>query len=880
MTPPALARRLLLRLLPPADRSAILGDLDEEFAHVCGEAGPRAARRWYWRQALTSVPSIIRLRHRARRRSPWSQSGGERLLPQVMQDARYAVRSWRREPLFAATAMTTQALGVAVAGAVLSVAYGVLIAPPPYASPEALLRIHEAGRSGQFSYADYMELRRSTRSLSHVVGFSGGSRTFTGHGSDADQVPSAEVTAGFFEALGVPPAYGRTFAAAESRRDAAPVVIVTHGAWQRRFGSDPALVGRAITLGGRPTTVVGILPADFEFPLRGLAELWLPLRTSQAQEERGYWHWLDVIARRAPGVTDAQVAADLELVSGLRAREDPKWHGSARMRAIPIRDEIVAPMRPALLILLGGVALLFATATANVAGLVLARSGARARELSVRAAIGAGPGRLARQLVTESVLLTVAGSAAGLLAGHWLVRAAIQSLPRQQRATVLHADRLGVTPEIAAAVLLVSIGFGLVFGVLPRLRRAEGSLTRALTSRTATGANARARAALVAAEIALALMLITGTGLLARSVYRLSQVSPGFDPGGLLTLRMAMPAARYGGAPGLLATRERLLEAFGAVPGVTGVATIDQLPLTGGGNNGTLQIAGRPAAGDDGPTVIIRTVSPDYFDVMGIPLRSGRGFTDRDREGAPLVVLVNERLAAQVFGDAPIGERVTFEFIPGRPLLEIVGVVGDEQFEALDRGRSPVLYFPSAQDADGNFSVVIRTTRPDSVVPALRRAAGAIDPLLPLYSVRTMEEIAGQSSAMFFRRAVLSMLGVFALAALLLAAIGVYGTLAYVVSQRTREIGIRVALGARRNDVVRLMLRHGMTPAFAGAGLGLLGSLGLAGFLRSFLFGVEPNDTATLVASVVFLSSVALAACLVPVLRAARVDPAITLRQD
>jgi predicted permease len=872
---------VLLRLLPPADRAVVVGDLDEEFAHRTRADGPGAAARWYRRQALASIPFAIRLRGRARRRRSRvdASSNREALLPQLAQDARYTVRSWRREPLFAATAIVTQSLGIAVAAAVLSVAYGVLVAPLPYANPDDLLRILEGDRSGQLSYPDYVELRRSTRSLSHVVGFNGGSRTLTGHGGEAERVASADVTPGFFDALGVRMAYGRAFADEESRRGSAPVVIVTHGAWQRRFGGDPSVVGRPVTLNGQPTTIVGILPADFEFPLRGLAEIWVPLRPSPAQEERGYWHWVDIIGRRAPGVTDAQVAQDLELVSRLRAVDDPKWHESARMRAIPLREEIVERVRPALLILLGGVALLFATASANVAGLVLARSGSRARELSVRAAIGAGPGRLARQLITESVMLTLAGSLIGLLAADALVRAAIRLLPPGQRASLLHADQLGVTPRIAAAVFAVSIAAGLVFGILPRLRRGDGSLASALTPRTGAGATARARTLLVAAEIALALMLITGTGLLARSVYQLSQVSPGFDPRGLVTLRVSLPGTKYPDAHAGTAARRRLLDAFRGIAGVRGVATIDQLPLTGGGNNGTLQIAGRPIAAD-GPTVLVRTVSHEYFDVMGIPLRGGRGFTERDRDGTPLVVLVNERLAEQVFGGAAIGERVTFEFIPGRPPFEIVGVVGDEQFEDLDRGRSPVLYFSSAQDSSANFSVVIRSDRPAAIVPGLRRATTAIDPELPLFSVRTMEEIAAQSGAVFFRRAVLAMLGLFALAALLLAAIGVYGTLAYVVSQRTREIGIRVALGARRHDVVRLMLHHGMAPAIGGALLGAAGSLGLAGFLRSLLFGVEPNDTATLVASIAFLCAVALAACLIPVARAARVDPAITLRQD
>ncbi len=880
MKPPSVAR-LLLRLLPPRDRDAILGDLAEEFTHICRVRGQRTATRWYWRQALASVPPAIRLRFRARYdpADHLRQRVRERLWPQVARDLRFALRSWRREPLFAATVVATQALGVAVGAAVLSAAHEILIRPLPYPAAADLLRVLEGERAGQFSYPDFLELRRSTRNLARVVGFSGGSRSLTGHGGAAEQVASAEVTPGFFEALGVVPAHGRTFAAEESRREAQPVAMVTHGAWRRRFGGDPYLVGGAITLGGRPHAVVGILPPDFEFPLRGQAEIWLPLRTSRAQEERGYWHWLDVIARRAPGVTDEQVAADLAIVAGVLARDDPKWHGAARLHAIPLRDDVVAPVRPALRILLAGAALLVAIAWANVAGLVLARSASRVRELSVRAAIGAGPGRLARQLTAETMLLMLAGSAVGLFAAHALVRSAVAALPPQQRAALLHADRLGVSPEVVLLAAATAVAGGFLLGLRPALRRGQTGLVHALTTRAASGTGARTRTLLVAAEVALALMLIAGTALLARSVYHLSCVSPGFDVRGLLTLRVSLTGARYADAASVRAVRGRLLDAFRSIPGVSGVATIDHLPLTGTGNNGTLQFAGR-SAGGEGPTVLVRTVSPEYFEVMGVPLRGGRLFTERDRAGTSPVVLVNERLVEQVRGEAAVGQRVVFEFVPGRPAWEIVGVVGDEQFDELDRGRSPVVYFPYAQDPEGTFSVVIRTAQPEALAPALRRAAATIDAALPLFAVRTMAQIAAQSRAMYFRRAVLSILGVFALAAVVLAAVAVYGTLAYVVAQRTREIGIRVSLGARRRDVICLMLRHGMGPTLAGAAIGLLGSLGLAGFLRSMLFGVGPTDASTLAVSLVFLCAVALAACVLPVLRASRVDPAITLRQE
>ncbi len=894
-----IARRLLRIVLPRLDRDTVVADLDEELQrHVLPRRGPRGAARWYWAQTLSSLPAAVRLRYRAwRRDETMTMQDTEPMVAQIAQDVRYAWRGWRREPIFALTAIATYAVAVAVAAAIASVAYRVLVEPLPYRDGDALVGVREADR-GNFSWPDFLALRQSTRSLSDVVGYNGVSRALV-NGGMADRLSGVEVTEGFFEALGIQPMAGRLFRPEDFVTEAPLAVMLTHATWQRRFGGDPALAGRTILLDGQPATVAGILPDTFEFPLRGGAEFWQPLRPSRVQRERGYVHWLDVIARRRPGVSDAQIAADLDLLARLRAAEDPKYHASARLSVIPLREEIVGYVRPSLLALLTAVALLFLAACANVAGLVFARTIARRRELSVRAAIGAAPARLARQLVIESLMLTTAGTAIGSIVAGALVRSAMSAVPARQKASLLYADRLDVAPEVVAGVFVLSILAGLTLGIFTSIRTNRADFRCSLTLRGATAGGARWRSVLVAGEVALALMLIAGTGLLARSVYRLLHVSPGFDPRGLLTFRIMLPAPRDAQAALAQAVRDRnemaaqalrdriatvteanrdrVLAAFRALPGVTEVSTIDQLPLTGRSPSMTLQIIARPVAGEE-PTVLVRTIGADYFDAMGIPIEAGRPFNDRDRRGTPSVAIVNRMLADRVFGGSAIGQRIAFPSAPGG--FDVVGIVGDEQFTDIDSGRDPVVYLPYLQSASGNFSVVLRGSDPAAIGADVRRALARIDPQVPAFAMRTMEEILEESRAVFLRRTVLTLLTVFAISVLVLTTVGIYGTLAYAVTQRRREIGLRMALGAHRAAIARVMLARGMSPVAVGCIAGLLGSLGLAGSLRALLFGVEATDPAILTAAVALLGSVSLLACAVPVWRALRVDPATALRND
>ncbi|HSC26784.1 MAG TPA: ADOP family duplicated permease [Vicinamibacterales bacterium] len=893
MKPPGLAREFLRRALPPSQRDLVVGDLDEEFLHhVAPAIGFAAARRWYWRQALFSIPSALRLRTRVQRRTVRPRRPGPgSVLAQTAQDVRYAARVAGRQPGVTASIVLTHALGIAVSTAVATVAYAVLVRPLPYADADRLVHLFEGDprrpthQTRALSHPDFIGLRRTTRAFELVAGYSGGSRTLTSDGVP-ERVTMAEVSDGFFELLGVRPLLGRTFTTAEASPGGPPAVILSHGSWQRRFGADAEIVGRTIVLNGTTHPVVGVLPPEFEFPLRGLAEFWLPLVVSQAQAERGYWHWLDVIGRLAPGVTHAQARDELVGYARRLGSDDPKWHSSTAVDFVPLRDRIVGGFRGPLVILLAAVSLMLAAACASVASVLVARWAARTHEMGVRAAIGAHPLRIVRQLITESLLLAALGGAIGLAGGHWLVRLFAASVPPQQLTRLPHMATLTLDPAVVMLGVILSVLTGLLFGVLPALSAVGPDPARSLRGvwlASTPRVHGGARTVLVAAEVAVAVVLLTGATLLGRSLHRLLDVSPGFDTANLLTLRVNLPGRIDGDAAAVRQFHDLFLDRLGDLPGASGAASISQLPLTGRGNTGIYALEGDPApAGDPRRTVAIRTISANYFEVMGIPPLAGRGFTLRDTADSPPVVLINQTLAVRLAGGAdPIGRRISFEFFDGRPRWEVVGVVGDEQFDALDRDYLPVVYFPFAQATGGAFSVVLRTAMSTfGSGPAVRAAAAEIDPSLPVFEVRTMEEIVAGSEAVFVRRQVLSLLALFAIAALTVSAIGLYGVLAQSVTRQRKEIGVRIALGAGRPDVIRLILVRGMKPAMAGIAAGASAALLATRALRTLLFEISPADPLSLGVVTVTLMSVALISCLVPARRATRVDPVAALRGE
>ena len=870
MTPPRLARALLRALLPPAERRVIIGDLDEEFHRdVVPARGMRTARLWYWRQVLSSAPYALHLR----------------LLPALAHlpwDVRYALRLWRRQPAFALAAISTQAVGIAVATAVMAVAYAVLLQPLPYANADRLMQINEsAEQPGLLSYQDFVDLRRANRSFEIVAGFSGGSRTLMLPGAAPERVPSIEVSDGLFELLGVQPLAGRTVSEADVKRGAPLVLLISHPAWMRRFGGDPAVVGRTIQLSAQPHTVIGILPKDFEFPLRGLADLWVPMRPSPQQEERGYWHWMDVLGRRKAGVSEPQASSDLGAVAQTLAARDAKWHADTLLRARPLRDVIVGGVRPTIRALVAAVALVVLATCATIAGLLLSRASSRTRELSVRAAIGAGRARLVAQLLVENVLLSLAGGAAGIVAGNWLVTSFVAAMPAARRAALPHADDIGVGGAVAIAAFAVSLGTGLLFGVIPAWRASRSDAGSALKAVRATQGKgeSRARFALVGLQVAVALVLLSASALLATSMYRLLHVGPGFDPEGVVTMRVTLPAS-YRDAQAIDAFHGRLRQRFEAIPGVAAVAAISQAPLTGRGDTGTPNVVERPLPpGEKRPEVALRTVSANYFSAMRIPVVGGRAFADADTADTPKVVVINQWLAEHVLpGGDPIGQHVTFEFAPGR--FQIVGIVGNEPFDDIDQPTLPVVYFPARQDELSAATLMVRTAQPTSLPAAARAALAELDPTIPLFAVRTIEQITDSSAAVFMRRTATWLFGIFAVAAVLLAAMGLYGVLAQAVAERTREIGVRVALGASCGNIFRLVLHRGLAAAGAGLMLGVVSTLVVSRLLVSLLFGVRPADPLIISAAATLLAAIAVLACVVPAVRALRIDPASAVRMD
>jgi predicted permease len=870
MTPPRLPRTLLGAVVPFEDRAAIIGDLDEEF-RTRMQTERSAAVRWYWRQALASVPAALRLRWR--RAAIFGDIGG---------DLRRASRLFRREPGFAAAAVATIALGAGITTGVVSIVEAVLVRPLPYANADRVMSIHEVDRNrqgGQLSWADFQELSAALPAFSVMAGYSGGSRTLTGMGA-AERVSAIEVTPGFFTVLGVAPAFGRGLTDGDAVAGAQPVVILSDRAWRRRFGGDPSAIGRSITLSGVPTLVVGVLPAGFVFPLRADPELWMPLRPSPQQMARPYLHFLEAIAlpRTDLGIPAAKDA--LQQYSHLWNASGAAWHRSTTLVGAPLREDMVGAVRPALYVILGAAVLVLLASSVNVSALLLARAAGRARDLSVRTALGASRWRIVRQLTVESASIATAGAMLGLALGAWGVAVFTSTTPARFRAVLPFGDSLGVSTTAAVFSVVVTVSAVLLAGLAPAFRMAR-PINPLLTGLRMTGSRheARLRGVLVAAQIALAVMLLAGTALVGRSVINLSKVSPGFDVTGLVAGRVNFPQGRYETKAETIEASSRILEAVRAIPGVAGAEAINQLPLTGRSNTGDFTIVGRA----EKPSLdsLIRDVTPGYFALMGIPLLEGRHLAPTDTAATPRVVVVNRTLARACFGERGAhGQRIVFEFFTGKPQWTIVGVVGDEQFDALDKPMPPVVYFPFAQDPEGSFYIVTRATTGEAVLPSIRAAVASFDPDLPLYGVQTLARTASDSNAMFLRSLVTRLLAWFALAALGLAGIGVYGVLAEAISARTREIGVRLALGSTPAGIARLVVRAGIGPAIAGLLAGVALTLIASPAVRSLLFGVRPMDPLSLAAVVALLALVTLAACALPAWRAMRLPVTTALRAE
>ncbi|HEX8283351.1 MAG TPA: ABC transporter permease [Pyrinomonadaceae bacterium] len=809
----------------------------------------------------------------------------------LLKDVRFAARGLWKRPGFTAVAVVTLALGIGANTAIFTVIDAALLRSLPYRDPSRLVHLWETKRSRDFerreaSYPDFLDWRaQSAEVFEGVAGYAPRQFTLALEG-EAARARGAAVTANFFDLLGVRADVGRGFVAGEDEPGAAPAAVLGHGLWLRRFGGDRAVVGRKVTLDGEAFTVVGVLPADFQFARLGETEVWTPLAVTPDVASRRYMHWLQVVARLKEGADAGAAAARMATVAAGIERDDPGAHAGVGLKVVPLQKEFVGPVRPVLFVLLGAVGFVLLIACTNVANLLLARSASRRREMAIRAALGASRWRVVRQLLTESVLLALAGGGVGLVLALWGVDLLVAAIPAAQLAQMPYLRGLSLDADVLLFAFGLSLLTGVLFGLTPALASTRADLQESLKEggrSSGSRATGRLRDLLVVSEVALALVLLVGAGLLLKSLAVMLKVDPGFDTRGLLTLRVALPPARYAEDARAARFYDELVRRVSALPGVRGAAATSNLPLAGDGGTGSPQVVGRATPASELTEAHMRTVSANYFAVMGIPVAAGRVFGERDGVEAPPVLLVNKTYAERVFpGEDPVGRRLTFKWSGDRPPFEIVGVVGDEKVTSLDARTTPVVYFHNQQGPDSSAALVVRAegADPTALAGAVREAARGLDPEVPVFAVQTLEQMVAGTRATFMRRYPAYLTGVFACVALLLALVGIYGVVSYAVTQRTHEIAVRVALGARGRDVLRLVLRHGLGLALAGVAAGTVGALMLTRLISGLLFGVSAADPAVYALVSLLLVAVALVASLVPARRATKVDPMVALRYE
>jgi putative ABC transport system permease protein len=801
----------------------------------------------------------------------------------MLHDLHIALRGLRRVPGFAVVVVVTLALGIGATTAIYSVVNGVLLTPLPYPQPDRLVLVweqnpHRGSARNTVSPANYLDWRDRARSFSGLAAFTWTGITLTG--GTPEHVEGRAVTPEFFSVLRVDPAIGRTFTAEESAPGATKVVVLSHGLWQRRFGGDSSIVGRTIAVAGGDVRVVGVMPASFQSMPLGLDQFWQPLGLDPADRERR-GRYAMVIGRLRDGVTAEAAQAEMTSIAADLAREHVDFNTGWGANVVTLTDQVVGRARPVLLTLLGAVSLVLLIACANVANLMLARTAARRRELAVRAALGASPRRLAREVLTESVVLAAIGGAAGVVLAVWGVELLVTAAP----AEVPRLAQIGVDGRVLAVTAAVTLLVGILFGSPGALGRGSDELAEDLHGagrRATVGAEARRlRGALVVAQVSLSMVLLVGAGLLIRSLQRLTAVDPGFDASQLLTVAVDLPAATYPDDPRRSAFYTELLRRARAMPGVQSAAMIDFLPLAGPGSATSFTVVGRPApAPGQVPVADIRVVDPQYFQTMRIPLRGGRIPDERDRVSAPPVVVINETMARSLWpGEDPVGRRVKVNMWDPDAETEVIGVVGDVRQDRLDGDRRAMIYYPAAQAPTISMNLVLRTAGPplDLAAP-MRAAVREIDSDQPVGQVTTMQSIVRLSIA--DRRFPMFLLSLFAGLAVTLAAVGIYGVLSYSVGLRSQEIGVRMALGARVTDILGMVLKQGGILVAVGGAVGLGSALALSRVLRGLLFGITPADPGTYLAVCLVLALVALGAMALPARRAAAVDPMRALKSE
>jgi putative ABC transport system permease protein len=881
-TPPRLAERLLSLTVRSADREAMLGDLAEEYAaHVAPGRGSARAALWYWRQVARSVVPNMVSRLRATHAQPDTEPEGDGSMMTIVQDLRYAVRTMRRNAAFATLAIITLGLGIGATTIIYSAVDGIVLHPFPFPEPGRLIGVGPAfpklgadvGYVEILSPAEYQDIEKQSRTLERVVAWDMGNRTLT-DGDVPERLFSGFWWGNAFPTLGVSPAVGRGFLPEEITRGD-KVAIISHRVWLRRFAGDSSVVGRAIGINGEPYTLVGVMPPR---TLIYGTDLWMPMPVGPQVFPRNARQF-QILARLAPGATLETANAELELIARRvehqYGTEFPEYQGW-RLVGSTWTDINVSQFRLVGLVLLGAVGFVLLLVCVNVASLLLARSAGRRREIAVRIALGAGRRRIVRQLLTESVALAGLGGALGIALAYWgtvSLAALMATLPLPL------PGEIGLNARVLVVTAIIAVASGVLFGLAPAVHATRPDITGTLkaesSATTASAARHRLQRTFVAIEVALALVLLVGGGLLVNSFIRLQRVDPGFDADNVLTMRLTLARERYEG-PAITAFFQQLSERVGALPGVRSVGVGSQFPPITFLRR-QFAIEGRPAASEgELPSAFLTLASDGYFPTLGVPLIRGRVPNERDTELTPLVVVINDVLARRYFaGSDPVGQRIRI----GDRTIEIVGVVGTVKNVGLDRPAEPEIFASVRQSAgmDNQLFLIVRSAvEPRDLLPAIRREVRAMDAEQPIYAIQTVAEAFAAASGP--RRAATMMLTTFATFALILAAVGIYGVVSYSVSERTREIGLRMALGAQRSQVRTFVVRQAMLPVLIGGALGLAGAIALGRVMAGILFEVSGNDPATIGVVALVLVLVALAASYVPARRASRLDPLAAIR--
>src|SRR5262245_21032170 len=807
----------------------------------------------------------------------------------LWQDLRHGARSLFKQPTFTIVAVITLALGVGANTAIFSVVHAVLLQSLPYPDADRLVMVWETRRtnpSGQnvINMGNFFDWKEQNRVFEHMSAFGDTSVNLTS-GGEPEEIPMQVATTGLFNILGVKPILGRSFATDEGKPGQPGVIVISFGLWQRRFGGDPQIIGRKLILSGNEATVIGVMPAGFNWGANAgsltteMAKIWSPWQIDEQNRPRrgrGYM----AVARIKPGVSLAQAQAEMSAIHSRIEQQYPEFNAGWGVNLVPLRTQFAGKIRLALLVLLGAVGMVLLIACANVANLLLARAAGRRREVAVRAALGANRGRIIRQLLTESLLLAGLGGLAGLTLAWWGTDLLVSLAPPD----LLNLSQVKINAAVLGFTLGITLATGVVFGLAPAFEATRLNLTESLKEggKSAGGMRAqRLRNSLVVLEVAIALVLLLGAGLLIRSFARLQGVDPGFNAQNVLTMSVGLPRSKYDNDQKRVNFFRQAVAQMQALPGVESAGAVNALPFASFHSGTSVDIEGRPLL----PVVQklktgVMVTDANYFRSMQIPLKRGRLFTDQEAAEMRHVVVINETFARQHFpNEDPLGKRVTIYMKDDNQPCEIIGVVGDSKHMGLDAEVKPMSYWPHPEQAYPGMTIVIRT-RGDAaaITPAARNVIRALDPDQPIADVRTMESLIGTSVARARFSALL--LTIFAVVALLLASVGIYGVMAYSVAQRTHEIGLRMALGARRRDVLKLVVRRGMNLALCGVAIGVAASFALTRLMETLLFNVSATDPLTFAAIPLLLIFVAALACLIPARRASKVDPMVALRYE